>query len=185
MIVLDSFNKKHDFGLCNLSIGVFDGLHLGHALVLKKLKEKKGKSIVFTFENHPLDILKPDIKIKSIYNKNEKLKYLKTFGIDIVILIKFTLDFANISYIDFFKTLKKNFSFTYLVVGKDVKIGKNKDGDLNQIKSLENSLNFQSEFIEKIKYENRVISSRWIRSLIQEKNLKLAEKLLNRKYITD
>ncbi|NGX32354.1 MAG: Riboflavin biosynthesis protein RibF [Candidatus Anoxychlamydiales bacterium] len=183
MIVLDSFYKKQDLGSSNLSIGVFDGLHLGHALVLKKLKEKEGKSIVFTFENHPLDILKPDIKIQKIYEKQDTLKYLKSFDIDVVIMIKFDKNFADISYIDFFKILKENFSFTNLIVGKDVKIGKDGKGDLNKIKSLENILNFKSEFIEKIKYENRVISSRWIRSLIEEKNYVLAEKLLNRKFL--
>ncbi|NGX34117.1 MAG: Riboflavin biosynthesis protein RibF [Candidatus Anoxychlamydiales bacterium] len=181
MIVLDNFYKKKDFGYCNLTIGVFDGLHLGHQLILKKLKEKKGRSIVFTFENHPLDILKPGIKIKPIYQSQDKLKYLKNFDIDVVILIKFTLDFANLSCVDFLNILKQNFSFSNLVFGSDVKIGKNGEGDLRKIKSLENELNFKCAFIEKIKYNNKVISSRWIRALIEEKNYTLAEKLLDKK----
>lgn len=181
MIVLDSFEEKQSFGQCNLSIGVFDGLHLGHVYILKKLKEKKGKSIVFTFENHPLDILKSDIKIESIYQKEDKLKYLKSFDIDVVILIKFTLDFANVCYKDFLKILKNNFSFSYLIVGEDVKIGKDGLGNLNNIKEMEEILDFKAEFIKKIKYENKVISSRWIRKLIEEKNYSLAQKLLNRK----
>ncbi len=184
MIVLDNFYEKQNFGLCNLSIGVFDGLHLGHALILKKLKEKKGKSIVFTFENHPLDILKPNTKIKLIYNKKEKLKYLKTFDIDIVIMAKFDKNLANISYIDFLTILKNNFNFSYLIAGTDVKIGKDAIGDLNKIKSLEQKLNFKSEFIKKIKYNNKIISSRWIRELIQKENYSLVEKLLNRTFIS-
>ncbi|NGX63184.1 MAG: Riboflavin biosynthesis protein RibF [Candidatus Anoxychlamydiales bacterium] len=185
MIILNNFDKKHNFDLCNLTIGVFDGLHLGHALILQKLKEKKGKSIVFTFENHPLEVLKPDIKIPLIYNKQDKLKYLKSFGIDVVILIKFNIYFANIYYKDFFKILQKNFSFSHLVIGDDAKIGKDGEGDLNKIQDLEQELHFKSEFIEKIKYKDRIISSRWIRALLKEKNYALAEKLLNRKLLKE
>ena len=134
---------------------------------------------------HPLEVVKPDIKIPLIYNKQDKLKYLKSFEIDVVILIKFNKDFANLHYKDFFKILQKNFSFSTLVVGDDVKIGKDGEGDLNKIKDLEKELNFKSEFIEKIKYKDRIISSRWIRSLLKEKNYVLAEKLLNRKLLKE
>lgn len=166
---------------CNITIGVFDGLHLGHRLILKKLKEKKGLSIVITFENHPLDILNPEIKIKTIYNLDEKLELLKSFDIDIALLIKFSKKFASLSYLDFLKELKSRFAFKYLVVGDDVKIGKNQEGNKDKIKSLENVLDFKTEFIEKVKYENKVISSNWIRELIDEENYSLVSKLLNKK----
>lgn len=186
MKILNYFsNSKKEIFPCNITIGVFDGLHLGHQLILKKLKEKSGLSIVITFENHPLKILYPEKKISLIYNLDEKLKLLKSFDIDIVVLIKFSLEFATCSYLKFLQILKNKFAFKYLVVGDDVKIGKNQEGDKFKIKSLENILNYKVEFIKKVKYEKKEISSSWIRQLIDEKNYFLANKLLNRNHFKE
>lgn len=186
MKIMNYFSdQKKEKNLCNISLGVFDGLHLGHLLILQKLKEKKGLSIVVTFENNPLNVLHPEKKMPSIYSLDQKLKLLESFEIDIIVLIKFSFEFANTSYLTFLKNLKNKFDFRYLVVGQDVKIGKNQDGDLLKIKSLENILNFKAEFIKKVKFENKVISSNWIRQLIDEKNYLLVNKLLNRNYFKE
>ena len=152
-------DQKKEKNLCNITIGVFDSFHLGHQLILNKLKEKNGLSIVVTFANHPMNVLHPEKKIPPIYSLDEKLKLLESFKIDIVVLIKFSLEFANTSYLTFLKTLKNKFAFKYLVVGEDVKIGKNQQGDAQKIKAIENVLNFKAEFIKKIKHQNKVISS--------------------------
>jgi len=166
--------------LCNLTIGVFDGLHLGHQLILKKLNKKNGLSLVLTFENNPIDILQPEKKVSLIYNLDKKLDLLKSFDIDIVVLIKFSHEFASLSYDKFFNILTHKFAFEYLIVGDDIRIGKNRAADRYKIKSLENILNFKTEFIKKVRHENKIISSTWIRQLILEKNYLLANKLLNR-----
>jgi riboflavin kinase/FMN adenylyltransferase len=181
MKILTSIYEKYDLP-CNITIGVFDGIHLGHQYILKKLKEKPGKSIVITFKNHPLEILNPLKKPSPIYSLDEKIELLKSFDIDIVILLEFTKDFSNLDYLDFFKILKSNFSFTNFIVGEDVKIGKKQMGDKKSIKTAENLYGFKAEFLKKIKYEKKIISSSWIRKLIDEKKYSLVEKLLNRKY---
>lgn len=181
MNILKGFEQKYTYP-CNITIGVFDGIHVGHQLIFQKLKEKQEKSVVITFTNHPLNILNPSTKIKLIYNLKQKLNLLEKCGIDAVVLLKFTKKFANTSYTEFLKILKNNFSFNYLVVGEDVRLGKNRLGDKDKIIDLENIYNFKIEPIKKIKYQNKIISSSWIRSLINEKKYDLVEKLLNRNY---
>ncbi|MFA6119230.1 MAG: FAD synthetase family protein [Parachlamydiales bacterium] len=181
MKILTSIYEKHDFP-CNITLGVFDGVHLGHQYILQKLKEKPGNSVVITFKNHPLEILCPLKKPSLIYSCEEKIALLKSFDIDIVILLEFTKDFSDLNYLDFFKTLKANFSFTNFIVGEDIKIGKDQMGDKKSIGKLEKIYGFKTEFLKKIKYEEKIISSSWIRKLINEEKYSLVEKLLNRKY---
>ncbi len=181
MKILKGFQHKYS-DPCNITIGVFDGIHLGHQLIFKKLKEKEGNSIVLTFTNHPLEILFSEKKFKPIYTLEQKLKLLESFGIDAVVLLKFTKKFAYLTYTNFLKTLKSNFPFNYLIVGEDFGFGKDRLGDKASIKTLEDLYHFKLEIIKKIEYQNKIISSTWIRSLINEKNFDLVEKLLNRNY---
>jgi riboflavin kinase/FMN adenylyltransferase len=166
---------------CNLTIGIFDGIHIGHQLIFQKLKEKKEKVVVITFTNHPLEVLYSS-KLNLIYSLDQKLELLKSYDIDVVVLLEFTKSFANLNYLDFLKLLKKNFLFRYLIVGEDFKLGKDRLGNKNKLKKLENTFQFKIELIKKIKYQNKTVSSSWIRSLIKEKNIALIEKLLNRTY---
>lgn len=181
MIILKSLNHKFLYP-CNITIGSFDGIHLGHQLILKKLKEKEGKSVVITFINHPQQILNPQLEFKTIYNIDQKLKLLESYDIDIVVLLKFTQKFANLSYNDFLQKLKSKFSFNYLVVGEDVSFGKDRLGNKETIIKLEDLYKFKLEIIKKIKFQDKIISSKWIRSLIEEKNYDLIERLIDRNF---
>lgn len=181
MIILKDLEHKY-LHPCNITIGVFDGVHLGHQLILKKLKEKEGKSVVITFANHPNEILNPSIKFNPIYSIEQKLKLLESFDIDIVILLEFTKEFANLSYNNFLEKLKNNFPFNYLIVGEDVKFGKDRLGSKTTIKKLEELYQFKLEIVKKIKFQDKIISSTWIRSLIDEKNFDLVENLINRNF---
>jgi len=102
--------------------------------------------------------------------------------LDVLIILEFNKEFSNMSYIDFFKNLKSNFSFTNLIVGEDIKIGKNKLGNKNNIKKLGKILNFKTEFVKKMTFDGKIISSSYIRDLIREEKFDLVEKLLDRKY---
>lgn len=136
-----------------ISIGMFDGLHLGHQKILKTLKEN-GKAAIITFSN----IKDP------IYSEEKKLKLLKKAGIDIVFILD--LD-KTLSYIKFLEKLKENLNFKYLVLGKGASFGHMKRGDEKNVKKLEKKLNFKSIYIEKVKVEGEVVSSRLIKKFLK------------------
>ena len=160
---------------------MFDAIHLGHASIFKELKEEKGKSAVITFFNHPLNILK-NSEIFPVCDTDQRLNLIKSYGIDAAILLEFTQSLAKMSYTDFIKNLKESFNFKTLIAGEDIAIGHNKLGNAKNLFKLEKTFDFSLKLIKKIRYEGKIISSTWIRELIEEKNFFLVEKLINRKY---
>ncbi len=183
MKIIHGLNNVENFHLpSSITIGMFDSLHLGHQKILKELKKKGNKTCVITFSNHPVNILYPGRKIELIYSIEEKIKHFEKFEIDTLVVLEFNKEIANLSYRDFLNLLKKKFFFSSLILGKDSFLGNNKLGNPNNIKSLEKILDFKVEYIEKVKYKNRVISSTFIRELISNEDYTTIELLLNRPF---
>jgi hypothetical protein len=160
-----------------LTIGVFDGVHRGHQAVLSHLNSQ---SIVVTFSNHPSGILKgaSPFLLSSI---RLKLAFLTECGIEKTIVIPFTRDLSEMSFVDFLKS----FSFRHLILGVDAVFGKGGLGQADTLRVLGLQRGFTVQIIPKLSDAGQPISSSRIRSLIQNGKLNEAEKLLGRPYCFD
>ena len=135
-----------------VTIGSFDGVHLGHACVIQHLKEKAasidGESVIISFEPHPREVLYPrEQKIGILTTLEEKVTILEKYGVDHLIILKFTLEFAQQSYTDFVKKiLIDKLKIKGLVVGYDHRFGKDRAGNFENLQELANEYDF---FLEK------------------------------------
>lgn len=170
---------------CTLTIGSFDGLHLGHLALLRRLREhatSNGSIAVFTFANHPAHLLNNRSPLPLLSTPEHKLLLLEQAGVDLVVLQEFTPDFAAQTYAQFLEKMSMYFPFSYLVLGEGATLGKNRQGDQKAIKELGKKWNFEAEYLPKISYEGSPISSGRIRACIQQGNLEEAAALLGRPY---
>lgn len=165
-----------------LSIGVFDGVHLGHQTILKELQKetkKGGTRVALTFSNHPSTFLHPNTPVPIIIPFEQRLGLLEEAGIDLVIALPFNQIFANQTYESFFKTLHESLPFEHLVVGDDARFGKDRLGGLKELEALNL---FHAHFLKKETYQKETISSGTIRSYLEKGNLKKVKKMLGRPY---
>lgn len=169
-----------------LTIGNFDGVHLGHQKILKHVKEvsaqKNAKSCVLTFENHPSTILRPEEPIPLLCSLKHRLKLIEEQGIDRVILLPFTKELSEYSAETFLKKIQEMLPLTDLILGYDSTIGKAREGDQNTVKALAQTLHFSVEYVAEEKLGDMVISSSAIRSFLQKGDLQMVKNLLGRSF---
>ena len=135
-----------------ITIGVFDGVHLGHKYLIDELmknanNDKLSPGIV-TFDPHPIEILKPDIDFKYLQSLESRINRLKQTGVDFITVIKFDNLLSQLSAEDFLNELKDHLNFKLLVVGEDFRLGKNQEGNLMHLKALSQKLDFLETFLE-------------------------------------
>ena len=166
------------------TIGNFDGLHLGHAALITKIKTNAKKmnlnTKVITFNPYPFEFF--ELKKNRILSEVDKNLILENFKIDEVNTVEFNDDFRSTSAQDFFSKYLLEGNVKYLIVGKDFKFGKERTGDLELLKNLcaRNGITF--EVLEDLKSEDLKISSTLIRELLKNGEFKEASKLLGRMY---
>lgn len=169
-----------------LTIGNFDGIHLGHQTVINKLKavakSDKIPSTLITFENHPAEILRPGQTILRLCTLKHRLKLLEEARIDVTVLLTFTQELAEQTAEAFIDTLQNAIPFSHLVLGHDARVGKDRQGDRHKIIELAKHHHFSVEYLEPFTYQGLPVSSSKIRETIQKGDFDLAEKLLGRKY---
>lgn len=183
-IIRNITHFKSDLQPISLTIGSFDGVHLGHQFLLNQVtalaKKKNGESIVVTFENHPKALLAKNHQ--SIYTLPHKLYLLEKLNVDNVVLFKFNEEFKEQSAENFLKRLHESIPFTNLILGHDSKLGKDREGTEEIINATAKALGFNINYLEPLAIDTEVVSSTLIRSFIQKGDLKSVEKLLGRKY---
>ncbi len=170
-----------------VTIGNFDGVHKGHQSIFRKLKERaqdlKGSSVVITFEPHPIKVMSPE-KLKPLITVLEQKKELViSQGIDILLLIKFTLDFSGISARDFVKDiLVDKIGIREIVVGYDYAFGHNREGNIQLLREMGKEFDFTVHQVEPVYAGKTLVSSTSIRNLILEGKISEANRLLGRDY---
>ncbi len=170
-----------------LTIGNFDGVHIGHRELLKKIKsECVSKNLFFvvvTFIPHPQKILQPEKERFLINSYDQRRKLLEDLGVDFLIEIGFTRDFSTLPPEDFLEThLLSYTNLKNFYLGYDFAFGANKQGDFDLVKELCKPLNVNVEIQPKFEFNQQVVSSSLIRDHIGSGEIHKAEELLGRPF---
>ena len=186
------FNKTEnitdDFQGAFVTVGNFDGVHLSHQFICRKLaeeaKEAGSKSMVITFDPHPKMILHPDIRpFYLITTLEERLKLLEECQLDAAMVIPFTLDYSRTTAEQFVhQFLRQKLAIKKIIVGHDYKFGRGKNGNSDYLIAAGRELGFSVEVIGAFKVGDDVVSSTMIRNLILEGDVRKASVLLGRWY---
>ena len=167
-----------------VTIGTFDGVHLGHQAILKDMvktaKDIGGETVVITFYPHPRQVLNINAaNLRFITTQEEKLQLLEKSGVDNVIVVNFTKEFSRVSSEDFIRDyIIEHINPVKLVIGYDHHFGNNRMGDFNLLSEMQNKYNFQVQRIEAHDVENIAVSSTKIRHSLQQGDIERANSLL-------
>lgn len=168
--------------------GTFDGVHLGHQKILKRIKEiakdNGGETVLLTFWPHPRLVLYPnEHKLRLLSTFEEKAKLLREFGIDHLISIPFTKEFSQLSSKEFIESvLVEKIKTRKLVIGYDHRFGKNREGSFDYLQENCESFGFELEEISRQDVDDIGISSTKIREALKTGNVSIASKYLGRDY---
>jgi riboflavin kinase/FMN adenylyltransferase len=166
-----------------ITIGTFDGVHLGHQSILKKLVEQKEDdvfdSVLLTFFPHPRMVLQQDTAIKLLNTIDEKAILLEKFGIDNLIIHPFDQAFSNLTAEEFVKNIfVDRLNIHKIIIGHDHRFGKNRTADINDLISFGKKYGFEVEQIGAKEIDEIAISSTKIRKALLEGDIKLANEYL-------
>jgi riboflavin kinase/FMN adenylyltransferase len=171
------------------TLGSYDGVHLGHRKILERLRERKkelqfNRSVLLTFHPHPQEVLRRNnTSVELLTTIDERLALIEQQGIDETVVIKFSKEFAQTSYIDFFReTIVQKLGTTAMVVGFNHAFGKNREGDALHLKQLAPELGVTIEEIQPVIIDGVSISSTKIRNALKEGDLANANAWLGRPY---
>lgn len=190
MQVFESLDFEEKFANPILTIGNYDGLHLGHRKIIErveiKARENKGTSMLMTFHPHPLTILKPDRFIGLITPLPVKKRLIEEAGIDVMFIIPFTDEFHLISPESFVENiLVQKLGIKGLIVGYDFKFGKGGKGNVKYLAAKSTQYGFFFDIQEAITLDNEKVGSNRIRRMIQEGDVKKAGLHLGRPYMIE
>jgi riboflavin kinase/FMN adenylyltransferase len=181
---------KSAFENAVITIGNFDGVHIGHQALFHEVIERadaiNGTSIAMTFEPHPIRVLKQNGHPPLITLYDQKVELIEKSGIDVLIVVPFTKEFAAITAKEYvLDILIKRIGARVIVVGEDYTFGKNREGNINLLRSYAEALDIQVEVVNWIPISNKSrkrISSTRIRKLVMDGRVRNAQKLLGRHY---
>jgi riboflavin kinase/FMN adenylyltransferase len=170
-----------------VTIGNFDGVHLGHREIFRRVRElaraRDGVSVVITFVPHPLQVISPGTGVKLITSPKEKETLIEASGIDYLLEIPFNLDFASISAEQFVEgILVGAIGMEHLVIGYDYAFGRGREGNVTLLRRLGKRFAFTVELLQPISNGETVYSSTAVRNLVGEGDVKGVVSVLGRHY---
>lgn len=188
MKIFNGFDQLSEIPNPVLTIGTFDGVHLGHQKILQMLNEEAkkigGESVLFTFYPHPRMVLFPDSHgLKLIQTQEEKIEKLEKMGLQNLIILPFTKEFSNLSATEFVENyLVNRLHVKNLVIGYDHQFGKNREGSLEFLKSISSSYNFEVIEISAKEIDDVNISSTKIRTAIENGEISIVNMYLGQPF---
>ena len=166
-----------------MTIGTFDGIHIGHQKILGDLiqsaKEQNTKSVVLTFFPHPRMVLQKNVNIELLNTIEEKSKLLEQMGLDYLIIHPFSKEFSRLTALDFVRDILVNqLNTSKLIIGYDHHFGKNREGNIDQLREYSHLYDFEVEEIPAQDIDDVSVSSTKIRNALHEGHLKTANNYL-------
>ncbi len=176
-----------DFGPCALTIGNFDGVHMGHRAILRRVRAlahaNGWKSAALTFDPHPPRVLAPERAPKLLTTLEQRAKLMAAAGLQQLFILPFDLVTARLTPDEFAgQLLARQLLARAVLVGENFRFGHKQSGDVRTLAALGERLGFEVEIVPAVKFRGRIVSSSAIRSLILEGRVALAARLLDRPY---
>jgi len=171
-----------------VTVGTFDGVHLGHRVVIERLKEYAkiygGETVIFTFHPHPRIITSPgETNLRLLTTLEEKKQLFANLGIGHLVVFPFTKEFSKLTYSEFVKQILVAKMKTHcLVVGYDHKFGKSREGGFEHLQQCAENFNFKIEKLEPLMLNGVYINSTQIRQALQEGNIETANQYLGYRF---
>ncbi|WP_299119834.1 bifunctional riboflavin kinase/FAD synthetase [uncultured Tenacibaculum sp.] len=166
-----------------VTIGTFDGVHIGHQKIIQELideaKSSNKKSVLLTFFPHPRMVLQKDVSIKLINTIDERAKHLENLGLDYLIIHPFSKEFSRLTALDFVRDILVNqLNTSKLIIGYDHHFGKNREGNIEQLTEYSHLYDFTVQEILAQDIDEVSVSSTKIRKALASGELKTANKYL-------
>jgi len=187
MEVIYNINNYRQKKPAILTIGTFDGVHVGHQKIIGDLVSKANKenlcAMVLTFFPHPRMVLKKDTNLKMIDTLDEKKQLLETLGVEFLIVQPFTIEFSRITAIEYTRDVLVNgLGISKLIIGYDHRFGRNREATVEDLKHFGLDYNFTVEEIPAQDIESIAVSSTKIRNAIMAGKIKKANQYLGRPF---
>jgi len=172
-----------------LTIGVFDGVHLGHKYLISQLKEHAKQqgllSGVVTFRQHPQEVLSPQTKLPFLTSLAERANLLINEGVEAIITLSFTPGLAQLSAYQFVSLLKRYLRMRGIVTGPDFALGRNREGNADSLRKLGQDMGFTVIVIPPLVINGEVVSSTAIRKALADGDMKRVHNLVGRPFSVD
>ena len=167
-----------------LTVGVFDGIHLGHQRLLTHLRDealrKNWLSGVVTFKSHPKAVLSPENKLLWLSDLETRISLLRDLGIDVIVVLPFTSELSRLTAQGFVQLLRDHLKMRGLIIGPDFALGKDREGDAEKLRLLGQKMGFSVEVIPPVVLDGQVVSSSAVRQALAQGDMKKVEKLFGR-----
>jgi riboflavin kinase/FMN adenylyltransferase len=184
MQIIDDLAKSNLRQETVLTIGAFDGLHRGHqaliTAVVERAREADRLAALITFHPHPAVVLAPGRAPRYLTTPGEKVALLESLGMDLVVLLPFTREMADMSARAFMEQTSRNLRLRELWVGADFALGRHREGDVPRLRELGAELGYEVTIFQTVLVEGQEVSSSRIRSLLLEGRIAEATTLLGR-----
>lgn len=178
---LASFSPERD---TLLTVGVFDGVHLGHKHLISELLRQAGEngllSGVVTFRQHPEDLLSSKKQLPFLTDIKTRVRLLQNEGVDIIVPLSFTKDLARLDARRFIGLLRKHLKMRGMVIGSDFALGKGREGDTGTLRRLGKEMDFSVTVVPPMEINGEVVSSTTIRKAMAEGNMEKVRMLTGR-----
>lgn len=188
MITVQSISKYVEQHPIAITIGTFDGVHIGHRKILEKVinhaKNSNLKSAVLTFFPHPRMVLQKDANIKLLNTIDEKKAILEEMGLDILIIHPFTKEFSRLTATEFVRDLLVNkLKSKKIIIGYDHRFGRNRNANISDLIAFGNALNFEVDEIPAQEIDEVSVSSTKIRKALESGDIETANTFLGYDYM--
>ncbi len=169
-----------------LTIGVFDGVHVGHKYLISQLieqaREKDLLSGVITFRQHPLEVLSPQTELSFLTSLSQRVELLKNEGVEEVFPLSFTPELTQLSARQFASLLRRYLRMYGMVIGPDFALGRKREGNVDTLRALGQEMDFRVTVMSPIRTNGEVVSSTAIRNALADGDMKRVHNLLGRPF---